>query len=184
MQAAGGRRLLEDSWNHVIRDGDHLQMSIVLDDFLAEQDFCPFPSCKASLVNAEANNGGRTCPQCSRWVLLTETESPSGAHIEDSRNMNHVNVGDSNEKYADEETREEEKDSPREEHIVDEIELYRNVSVMAAGVQQQLYNASTATGSSSMTPTKEPWKTISGTAGLVEPLDPGMCGVTLGNKHN
>jgi hypothetical protein len=157
-------------------------MSIVLDNFLAEQDFYPFPSCKASLVSAEANNSGRICPQYSRWVLLTETESPSGAHIEDSRNMNHVNVGDSNENYA-EETSEEEQDSPREEHIVDEIELYRNVSVMAAGVQQ-LYNASTATGSSSVTPTKETWKTISGTTGSVEPLGPSMCGVTLGNKHN
>lgn len=93
MHAAGGRRLLEDSWNHAIRDGDHLQMSIVLDDFLAEQDFCPFPSCKASLLNAEASNGGRTCPQCSRWVLLTKAESLSGAHAEDSRNMNHFNGG-------------------------------------------------------------------------------------------
>jgi hypothetical protein len=176
MHAAGGRRLLEDSWNHAIRAGDHLQMSIVLDDFLAKQDFCPFPSCEASLVNAEANNGGRICPQCCRWVLLTETESPSSAHTENSRNMNHVNVGDSNEKYADEETSEEEQDSPREEHIVDEIELYRNVSVMAAGVQQQLYDASIGTGSSSMSPIKETWKTISGTAGLVEPLDPSMCG--------
>ena len=147
-----------------------------LDDFLAEQDFCPFLSCKASLVNAEANNGGRICPQCSRWVLLTETESPSSAHTENSRNMNHVNVGDSNEKYADEETSEEEQDSPREEHIVDEIELYCNVSVMAAGVQQQLYDASIGTGSSSMSPIKETWKTISGTAGLVEPLEPSMCG--------
>jgi hypothetical protein len=183
MHAAGGRRLLEDSWNHAIRDGDHLQMSIVLDDFLAEQDFCPFPSCKASLLNAEASNGGRTCPQCSRWVLLTKTESPSGAHAEDSRNMNYFNGGDSNEKYTDEETSDEEKDFPPEEHIVDEIELYRNISVMAAGVQQQPYNASTAI-SSPMAPTKETWGTILGTAGLVESLDPSMCGVTLGNKHN
>lgn len=140
MHAAGGRRLLENSWDHAIRDGDHLQMSIILDDYLAEQDLCPFPSCKASLLSAPANNGGRICPQCSRWVLLTNAESPSGAPIEDSHDMDHVNVGDSNGNYADEETSEEEQYSPREEHIVDEIELYRNVSVMAARLEQQLYN--------------------------------------------
>jgi hypothetical protein len=151
MHATGGRRLLEDSWNHAIKDGDHLQMSIVLDDFFAEQDFCPFPSCKASLLNAEASNGRKTCPQCSRCVLWTKTESPSDV-AEATRSMNYFNDGDSDEKYTDKETSaEEDSQKPLEEHIAEDIELYRNISVMAAGVQRfegsmALLGSSTAYG--------------------------------------
>ena len=137
--AIGGRRLLEDSWNHAIRDGDHLQMSIVLDDFFAEQDLCPFPSCKASLSNAELSNGGKTCPQCTRWVILTKNENPPSAPADagDIFSIDHFNDSDLNEKYTDEETsRKEGPQKPLEEDIVEEIELYRNISLMAAGGTQ------------------------------------------------
>jgi hypothetical protein len=135
MHAAGGRRLLEDSWNHAIRDGDHLQMSIVLDDFLAEQDICPFPSCKASLLNAKASNGGRTCQNCNRWALLTITESLTGVRIEDTRSMKNFNDWDS-ENTNKETSVEEDSQIPPEEHMVEDIELYRNISVMTAEVQR------------------------------------------------
>jgi hypothetical protein len=65
------------------------------------------------------------------------------------RSMNHFNDGDSDEKYTDEETSgEEDSQKPSEGHIMEDIELYRNISVMAAGVQR--FEGSTALlGSSS-----------------------------------
>jgi hypothetical protein len=142
MHAAGGRRLLEDSWTHAIRGGDHLQMSIVLDDLLAEQDFCPFPSCKASLLNAEASNGGKTCPRCSRWVLLNKTENPSSVHTEVMRSIDDFNDEDSDEKHTEEEMSGEENSQTPLEEMVEDIELYRNISVMTTGVQR--FEGSTA----------------------------------------
>jgi len=75
--AVGGRLLRESSWQHAIQEGDHLQMSMTLDDVFAQDDVCPFPSCKASLQNTEMSNGGKTCPACNRWIRLVKLESPS-----------------------------------------------------------------------------------------------------------
>ena len=77
IHSVGGRLLLESSWTHAIQEGDHLQMSMTLHDLLAQDEFCPFPSCKASLQNTEMSNGGRTCPSCHRSILSMELESPS-----------------------------------------------------------------------------------------------------------
>ena len=64
---------------------------------------------------------------------MTKTKSPSRVYIEDACNMNHFNSENSNENYIDKETSgEEDFQKPLEEHIVEDIELYRNISVMAA----------------------------------------------------
>jgi CheY-like chemotaxis protein len=71
MNAKGGRLLREASWNHAIKQDDHLSMSIVLDDLEARDGRCPFPSCQASTEGVEVKNGGRTCRECGRWAVLT-----------------------------------------------------------------------------------------------------------------
>jgi hypothetical protein len=74
----GGRLLQEASWQHAVKQNDHLSMSIVLDDLQAKDGHCPFPSCRTSLSCAEVENGGRICPECGRWVILTPRKSFSG----------------------------------------------------------------------------------------------------------
>lgn len=140
MHAAGGRLLLEKSWNHAVMEGDHLQMSMVLDDLLAIEDICPFPSCKAPLLNAEVDNGGRTCPQCSRWALITKTERASAIPRKKNPREDYSYKEDSYEEDLDEEYLDEERSGreysqkPLEEHIVEDIELYRYIHAMTARV--------------------------------------------------
>ncbi|KAL6697260.1 hypothetical protein J3F84DRAFT_347011 [Trichoderma pleuroticola] len=71
MNARGGRILAEDSWQHAVKQDDHLSMSIVVDDYIISAGICPFPSCYASIESVEVENGGRTCPKCCRWFILT-----------------------------------------------------------------------------------------------------------------
>ncbi|RYP45980.1 hypothetical protein DL768_007762 [Monosporascus sp. mg162] len=71
MNARGGRLLVEDSWQHAVKQDDHLSMSIVLDELAARPGSCPFPTCRASTEGVEIENGGRTCGRCGRWSLLT-----------------------------------------------------------------------------------------------------------------
>ncbi len=66
---------------------------------------------------------------------MTKTESPSDA-VEVAHSMNCFSDWDSDENYTDEETsRQEDVQKPPEEHITEDSELYRNISVMAAGLQ-------------------------------------------------
>jgi hypothetical protein len=134
MHSAGGRLLLEKSWNHAIKEGDHLQMSMVLDDLHATEDICPFPSCKASLLNAEVDNGGRICPQCGRWALFTKTERTLDIPRYDE---------DPDEECTNDEERSSREDSqkPLEERIVEDIELYRYIYTMTARVATGVPNA-------------------------------------------
>jgi hypothetical protein len=79
MNARGGRLLRETSWQHAIKQDDHLSMSMILNELDAKDGVCPFPSCKASLSGVQVKNGGRTCLECGRWAVLTPRKStPSG----------------------------------------------------------------------------------------------------------
>jgi hypothetical protein len=75
MNARGGRVLREASWQHAVKQDDHLSMSIVLEDLEAHDGYCPFPSCKASVAGVEICNGGRVCSACGRWALLSSGNS-------------------------------------------------------------------------------------------------------------
>ncbi|RYP12305.1 hypothetical protein DL765_007416 [Monosporascus sp. GIB2] len=71
MNARGGRLLGEGSWQHAVKQDDHLSMAIVLDELAARAGSCPFPTCQASTEGVEIENGGRKCRKCDRWWLLT-----------------------------------------------------------------------------------------------------------------
>jgi hypothetical protein len=73
MQARGARarpinRLV---WQDAVREGDHLFLCIVLEDFREKEGSCPFPSCDALVAGAENRNGGKVCQECGRWSLRT-----------------------------------------------------------------------------------------------------------------
>ena len=116
MQARGGRVLTEGIWENMVKRNDHLLMAIVLNVSLTgPEDFCPFPSCRASVRNAEIKSGGQICPRCFRWARLTPLElfeksttlpSTSGDVFEDSDGT---------------------LDEPNQEEETKEVELYQNI---------------------------------------------------------
>lgn len=75
MNARGGRLLAEGSWQHAVKQDDHLSMSIVLDELAARAGSCPFPTCQATTEGVKVENGGRTCRNCGRWSLLKPRDS-------------------------------------------------------------------------------------------------------------
>ncbi|KUJ18784.1 uncharacterized protein LY89DRAFT_505055 [Mollisia scopiformis] len=64
----------------MVKEGDHLSMCVALDDLLATEGHCPFPSCQALLDNAEIRNGGKVCPECGRWALSTPPPTTKSVH--------------------------------------------------------------------------------------------------------
>ena len=83
MNARGGRLLTKASWQHAVKQDDHLSMSIILDNLPAKDGHCPFPSCQAFIAKVEVKNGGRTCPECRRWAVLTSRkQTPSQSLID------------------------------------------------------------------------------------------------------
>jgi hypothetical protein len=71
----GNRRLKKcsNTWDHEVKKGDHLQMSMVLQkrhDQIATGEFCPFLSCYSSLDNIEMTNVEKLCARCNRWSLV------------------------------------------------------------------------------------------------------------------
>ncbi|KAK4069561.1 uncharacterized protein Triagg1_6985 [Trichoderma aggressivum f. europaeum] len=130
MNARGGRILAEASWQHAVRQDDHLSMSIVLDELSARSGRCPFPSCHASTESVEAENGGRTCPKCGRWSLLTLTNA-SSSHIRLGRTTltgKEYNYSISNSKFSSD-TSNGLKEETQLIEDKEDIELYRQIQV-------------------------------------------------------
>ena len=119
MNANGGRLLSEASWQHAIKQGDHLSMSIVLDDLKARDGRCPFPSCQTSTEGVEVKNGGRTCLECGRWAVLTP-QKPIDPLIS--------NTSQSTQKES-KINEESDKESEEELGEVEDIEIYRQIHV-------------------------------------------------------
>jgi hypothetical protein len=72
MQARGGRPINQRVWQEAVREGDHLFLCIVVEDFREKEGGCPFPSCDALVDGAENRNGGNVCQECGRWSLRTQ----------------------------------------------------------------------------------------------------------------
>lgn len=131
MHAAGGRALLENNWSYAVREGDHLQMSMVLNDLLGIEDTCPFPSCKASLHNAELENDGKVCAKCGRWSVMRKMEGASTTPNNSRRTYSRRALEGVTADYEDWELG---------DSIVEDIELYRyvhaTIGVSTADIQQ------------------------------------------------
>ncbi|KAH8772220.1 ankyrin repeat-containing domain protein [Hyaloscypha sp. PMI_1271] len=133
MNARGGRLLREISWQHAIKQDDHLSMSMILNELDAKDGICPFPSCKASLSGVQVKNGGQTCLECGRWAVLTPRKStPSGPTNRSSGNLfddesmsgwDATSDRDSKEKLFEQKLRED------SEEDKEDIEVYRQVHV-------------------------------------------------------
>lgn len=134
MQAAGGRLLRESTWTHSIKEGDCLQMFMVLDDLRVFGDSCPFPSCRASLQDVPITNGGRTCPQCQRWVILSIERVHDNLNmglIDKNLNLSIENKPDGFTKadIGDGGTGDSQDSSESVEVLEEDIELYRHINV-------------------------------------------------------
>jgi hypothetical protein len=131
MNARGGRVLGEASWQHAVKQDDHLSMSIVLEDLEAQDGYCPFPRCKASVAGVETCNGGRVCSECGRWALLSSSNSFNVIDLIalDSLRYSTVIFGEESQRTvleADSSLESEESERSREN-----IEIYRHVHVQA-----------------------------------------------------
>ena len=71
MSARGGGLLTKASWQHVVKQDDHVSMSIILDDLPTRDGHRQFPSSQAPIAEVEVKNGGRTYPEYRRRVVLT-----------------------------------------------------------------------------------------------------------------
>ncbi|KAI1743574.1 hypothetical protein F4680DRAFT_408602 [Xylaria scruposa] len=80
MNVQGGRLLGENSWQHAVKQDDHLTMSIILDEFSAKAGTCQFPACRASIKGAEVENGSYRCRKCNRWSSHTRLDILSSSH--------------------------------------------------------------------------------------------------------
>jgi len=54
-----GQRLSPAFWSNAIEPGDELSMTMILDDVEAEEDICPFKSCRASTKDIDLSPGGK-----------------------------------------------------------------------------------------------------------------------------
>jgi hypothetical protein len=137
INATSGRRLLNDSWDHTIREGDRLQMSMVMNDFLTSQDLCPFPSCRALVIAAEVKSTGITCNKCARWINITGFDY-SEISKELMRAHTELRGPKKSEKLREIEERLSQYEDEKggfifpEEKAPEDIELYRHISVIAA----------------------------------------------------
>lgn len=135
IHAASGRRLLDDSWDHTIKEGDRLQMSMVMDDFLAHQDFCPFPSCRALIIGAKVKSTGITCNKCARWINITGFERSEfnkelqKAHMEAEGPKKLEKLKELEDRLSEAYDDEKGDFTFPEEKVPEDIELYRHISV-------------------------------------------------------
>ncbi|KAF2731098.1 hypothetical protein EJ04DRAFT_526375 [Polyplosphaeria fusca] len=119
MNARDGRLLQERSWQHAVKQDDHLSMSFVIENLATKPGHCPFPTCQASTNSVEILNGGRTCRTCGRWSQLTNLEILLQAATA-------MRVGPARALDIDMNT------SPRREpplNVEEDIELYRQIHV-------------------------------------------------------
>lgn len=128
MNARGGRLLAKGSWQHAVKQDDHLSMSIVLDELAARAGSCPFPTCQATTEGVEVENGGRTCRKCGRWSLL---KPPDSSHIKLKRTRTpadeDTDSDTDSESLSDSNNGAEEDARPIEDN--EDIELYRQIQV-------------------------------------------------------
>ncbi|KAI0546234.1 hypothetical protein F4679DRAFT_598790 [Xylaria curta] len=78
MNVQGGRLLGEHSWQHAVKQDDHLTMLIILDEFSAKAGTCQFPACRASIKGVEVENGSYRCPKYNRWSSHTRLDIVPG----------------------------------------------------------------------------------------------------------
>lgn len=78
-----------------------------------------------------------TCERRYGGTLTKWRQNVNSVPTEDMFSTNHLNDSDLDEKYTDEETsRKEDSQKPLEEDVIEEIESYRNISLIAAGDTQ------------------------------------------------
>lgn len=132
MHARGGRLLKAESWEHAVKQDDHLTMSIVLDDRAAlAKGNCPFPTCQASIQDVEVKDGGRTCPACGRWSFQTDKlDILSEVAVVSST------VGSKRKRMSayEQDTHEPEPKKQRALEEEEDIEIYRKIHVCRAAI--------------------------------------------------
>lgn len=133
VHAAGGSLLLRKSWNHAVQEGDHLLMSMTLDDIPSQDNLCPFPSCKAPLNDAKVSNGGKICLQCRRWIIPIKPGSPSCSQSHLAHQVfstsKHKGLEDDLSFLALHEVSKDSENQSAEDFDAEDIELYRNINV-------------------------------------------------------
>jgi len=136
MNARGGRQLTEALWQHAVKQDDHLSMSIILDNLLAKDGHCPFPSCQASIAEVEVKNGGRTCPECRRWSVLTsQKQTPSQGLIDVAPfNRSRLPELETENDEGDRNTDSNSKGLKGAEEEKEDIEVYRQIHVQIAPI--------------------------------------------------
>jgi hypothetical protein len=151
MHAQGGRLLQKKSWDHEVREGDHLQMSMELheqDPQLAMRNysFCPFPSCYSPLNNIEVTNGGKICPNCNRWSLMTREAYGDGLERfssilkknNSSENQSHEDLTDEPRHNDGSSVLSKAFESESGDIFEENIELYRNITLVV-GVDDAVF---------------------------------------------
>lgn len=116
MRHCGGRMITKNAWKNMVKEGDHLSMYIALDDLVATEGHCPYPSCQASLIDSERRHGGTVCSNCGRWAFSTprisSTQQQDPVPILEFEYIDPTNLGDT------------EKDTN-----IEDIEMYRQIYV-------------------------------------------------------
>jgi len=78
-----GRRLNPTFWSNAIEPGDELSMTMMLNDVETEEDTCPYLSCGASTADIASCGGGKICPNCFRFAIISQRNesSPQSAGV-------------------------------------------------------------------------------------------------------
>lgn len=66
-----GQRLKPEFWSKAIEPNDELSMTMILDDVEGEEGICPWPLCHGITKDIEITNGGKFCPDCHRFAIVS-----------------------------------------------------------------------------------------------------------------
>ncbi|KAL9615787.1 MAG: hypothetical protein Q9160_009261 [Pyrenula sp. 1 TL-2023] len=66
-----GQRIKPEFWSKAIEPNDELSMTMILDDVEGEEGICPWPLCHAITKDIEVTNGGKFCPDCHRFAIVS-----------------------------------------------------------------------------------------------------------------